>query len=214
MRYKFAYGLSREELQKEIQQGWRRQGAVLFTPSCASCKACQSLRVATATFEPNRSQRRVIKINQGTVLEVNKPKVSVDQVALFVQHHNHHAEQKGWKTCTPHEAVEKIKRLGSSDYIEEWSYYINGKLVSVSYVDVVPEGLSGVYFYHHPGYRQYSLGTWCVISMILRGKELGIPFAYLGFYVAGCRSMEYKGRFGPAQILTPDGHWQAFQRQE
>ena len=208
--YQIAHEVSKEKLQASIETGWRRQGAVLFRPVCPSCNACQSIRVPTATFELNRSQRRVMKANTDTRFAIQKPIMSVDRIALYVMHHNHHAEQKGWKTCTPQKAASRISMLWARNHLEEWSYYIEEKLVAISYVDAFAEGLSGVYFYHHPEYRQYSLGTLCVLTMILRARELGLPYAYLGFYVAGCRSMEYKGRFGPAQVLAPDGTWVDF----
>jgi arginyl-tRNA--protein-N-Asp/Glu arginylyltransferase len=210
MECKSARGITRLQLQECIQQGWRRQGALLFRTACDSCNACQSLRVILSAFEPNRSQRRVIKANQNTRLEIRKPSLSIDKVALNVLHHNHHAEQKDWPTTTPAHAISQIRMLGTEQHVEEWSYYIDNKLVAINFVDVLEEGLSGVYFFHHPEYRKYSLGTWCVLSMILRARELGMKYAYLGFYVEGCRSMEYKGRFGPAEILTPDRQWIKF----
>jgi len=33
---------------------------------------------------------------------------------------------------------------------------------------------------------------------------------YLGYYIEGCRSMEYKGKFGPNQVLGLDGQWNNF----
>jgi arginyl-tRNA--protein-N-Asp/Glu arginylyltransferase len=211
MEYTSARGISKIQLQECIQQGWRRQGAMLFRTACKSCNACQSLRVVLSTFAPNRSQRRVIKVNQNTRLEIRKPSLSVDKVHLSVLHHNHHSEQKDWPAATPASAISQVRMLGTEQHIEEWSYYIDETLVAVNFVDVLEEGLSGVYFFHHPDYRKYSLGTWCVLSMILRARELGMTYAYLGFYVAGCRSMEYKGRFGPAEILTPDRRWIPFE---
>ena len=207
--YLSALGINREQLTFMIDRGWRTQGAILFKPRCPSCNACQSLRVPTQTFSPNRSQRRVIKANKQTVLQIGEPNMTAEQIALNVQHHNHHAQQKGWRTTNGPDAARQIKTLGSGPFVEEWSYHIDGTLVAVSYVSVLDDGLSGIYFFHHPDYRQYSLGTWCVLSMILRAKELGLPYAHLGLYVPGCRSMEYKGKFAPAEILT-NGQWVDF----
>ncbi len=205
-----AFNISQESLQESIQQGWRRQGALLFRPVCSSCNACQSMRVVLSKFQPDRSQRRVMKANQNTRMEIRKPSLSVDRVALHVRHHNHHAAQKDWPRTTPAAAVQQIRMLGTEQHVEEWSYYVGETLVAINYIDVLHEGLSGVYYYHDPDYRQLSLGNWCVLSMILRARELGMPYAYLGFFVAGCRSMEYKGRFGPAEVLTPEGNWVDF----
>lgn len=211
MEYGFDPQMSRADLDVYIQSGWRRQGQALFRPACVSCNACISYRVPTATFQPNRSQRRVIKANRETTLEIGRPSISVESIALYVEHHNHHAAQKGWKTCTPEHAYEHITMLGSQNFVEEWCYRIEGQLVAISYIDVLDEGLSGVYFFHHPGYRNYSLGNWIVLSMILRARQLGMPYAYLGLYVPDCRSMAYKAKFLPAERLEADGQWRAYQ---
>jgi arginine-tRNA-protein transferase len=43
--------------------------------------------------------------------------------------------------------------------------------------------------------------------MIKECARRGLPYAYLGYFVKGCRSMEYKGHFKPSEILYPDGTW-------
>jgi arginine-tRNA-protein transferase len=37
-----------------------------------------------------------------------------------------------------------------------------------------------------------------------------LPHVYLGYHVAGCRSLEYKGRFRPNEVLGEDGEWHPF----
>ncbi len=90
---------------------------------------------------------------------------------------------------------------------EEWCYYIDDNLVAVSYIDPLPDGLSGVYFFLDPDYYKHSLGTWIALTMIDRAKAASMPYVYLGYYVEGCRSMEYKDRFAPNEILGSDLQW-------
>ncbi len=211
MEYEPARGMSRQDLQRRISQGWRRQGYMLFRPVCQTCQACQPIRVDVENFQPDRSQRRVIKANQDVELRIGPSKLSVDRMELYVLHHAHHAEQKGWKKCNLLTAANRIAFfMSAATDIEEWAYYLDGKLIAVSYIDVLDPGYSGVYFYHHPDFRQRSLGTWCILSLIEQAKKRNFPHVYLGYYIAGCRSMEYKGRFQPSEILSLDGSWAPF----
>ena len=84
---------------------------------------------------------------------------------------------------------------------------LNGELVGVGYVDVLPGGLSAIYFYSDPKQHRRSLGVYNVLSLVERARELGLPFLYLGYYVPGSRSMSYKGAYRPAEVYR-DGRWQ------
>jgi arginine-tRNA-protein transferase len=67
-----------------------------------------------------------------------------------------------------------------------------------------------MYFFHDPDERDRSLGTYNVMSILRAAAEWELPHVYLGYYVAGCRSLEYKARFRPNETLQPDGTWQPF----
>jgi arginine-tRNA-protein transferase len=68
-------------------------------------------------------------------------------------------------------------------------------------VDETPTSLSAVYFYFDPDYERLSPGRVNVLRQIEDAREKGLAFVYLGFRVAGCRSMEYKAQFRPHQLL-------------
>jgi arginine-tRNA-protein transferase len=50
------------------------------------------------------------------------------------------------------------------------------------------------------------------LSIIEEAARRKIPQVYLGYYVAGCHSMEYKARFVPNQLRGQDGRWHDFRR--
>ena len=93
---------------------------------------------------------------------------------------------------------------------EEWTYSIGNRLIAVAYVDALPEALSAIYCYYDPMERARSLGTFNILSLLASARERGVPHVYLGYYVAGCRSSEYKRKFRPNEVLRPDGTWEAF----
>jgi arginine-tRNA-protein transferase len=70
--------------------------------------------------------------------------------------------------------------------------------------------LSAIYFFYDPDERHRSLGTWNVLSLIEEAGRRRLPYVYLGYYVEGCGSMEYKGRFAPSELRGDDGVWRTF----
>jgi arginine-tRNA-protein transferase len=70
--------------------------------------------------------------------------------------------------------------------------------------------MSAIYFFYDPEARERSLGTWNVLRLLAVARERGLPFLYLGYYVAGCLSLAYKASFLPNQILHPGGQWRDF----
>ena len=94
--------------------------------------------------------------------------------------------------------------------IEEWTYYVGNRLIAVAYVDAWPQALSAIYCYYDPTEGARSLGTFNILSLLASARERGLPHVYLGTYVAGCRSLEYKRRFRPNEVLRPNGTWEAF----
>lgn len=210
LEYHFAPQLTPDEYMYLMEHGWRRFGMVLFRPRCASCVACQPIRVPVTTFKPSRTQRRVHKANVGTELRVARPIIDEQRIDLFHRHHAHHAATKGWPEVDS-DITNQILHITQGPFpIEEWSYHRDGKIVAISYIDNLRDAYSGIYFYHDPDYRHLSLGNWICLSMIARAAENKVPFVYYGYYVAGCRSMEYKGKFMPNQVLDTDGIWKDF----
>lgn len=208
LRYELVPHLRPADYTQRLQQGWRRFGYVMFRPECPSCRMCQSLRVPVATFRPNPNQRRVWKRNQREVtVQVGAPSLSQDRLDLWARFHRHGHETKGW----PSEAEgEPGMMLENPFRTEEWTYYVGNRLIAVAYVDALPEALSAIYCYYDPAEGSRSLGTFNILSLLASARERGLPHVYLGYYVAGCRSMEYKRKFRPNEVLRPNGTWEAF----
>ena len=210
LRYEIVPHLRPADFMERLRQGWRRFGHVMFRPDCPSCRMCQSLRVPVAAFRPNSSQRRVWKRNHGEVtVRVGAPCLSADRLDLWARFHRHGHETKGWP---PEAEGDPAMFLENPFRTEEWTYYLGSRLVAVAYVDALPEALSAIYCYHDPLEAARSLGTFNILSTLASARERGLPHVYLGYYVAGCRSMEYKRKFRPNEVLGPSGTWQAFDR--
>jgi leucyl-tRNA---protein transferase len=211
LEYRVIDGLTKADYLTLVQNGWRRFGHMLFKPRCPACTACQPIRILVDQFQPDRSQRRVAKANRDTVLIISEPVIDEQRMDLYYRHHKHHADQKGWPEPDMGHGYDHVLNIVDGPFpVEEWAYYVDGKLVAISYIDHLAEGYSGIYFVHDPEYRDRSLGNWICLSLIEQAKANRLPFVYLGYYIQGCRSMDYKGRFAPSQVLSSTGEWIAF----
>lgn len=208
IRYELKPDLHADEFMARLREGWRRFGPFLFRPECPSCRMCQSLRVPVGAFRPTESQRRAWKRNrQDVAVRIGQPSVSDEKQQLFAKFHRHGHETKGW----PLDAEQGIRVFTLNPFrTEEWSYFVGERLVGVGYVDALSQGLSAIYFYWDPAEARRSLGTFNILTMIEAARSRQLPHVYLGYHVRGCRSLEYKARFRPNEVLGDDGVWTSF----
>ncbi len=205
--YELIASATPDEYGGRLQQGWRRFGHALFRPVCASCSACRSLRIPVEAFRPDRSQRRAWQANEHDLqVTIDTPSMSDEKQALYDRFHQFQQHAKGWpETGSDYEEMFVRNPFPT----EEWCYRIGERLVGVGYVDRFTDGLSAIYFYYEPDERHRSLGTFNVLSTIAAARALRLPYVYLGYYVQGCRSLEYKKRFRPNEVLDR-GEWLPF----
>jgi len=207
LQYELVPKLTPSDYLQRLKEGWRRIGPVIFRPDCADCRQCQTLRIPAADFCPSASQQRVWKKNSSDVeLLLGSPVITPERVTLFTRFHQHGHETKGWPAPESEDSALALHVMNPFP-TEEWSYWINARLVGVRYVDTLSEGLSAIYFFHDPGCHRRSLGTFHILKMIEVAKQRNLAHVYLGYFVAGCRSLKYKARFRPHEVLGEDGLW-------
>jgi len=212
MHYDIVRGITTAEYEDRMNRGWRRFGHSLFRPECASCKECRSIRVPVETFHQSRSQKRVWAMNKDVTLSIGEPCVTEEKLELHRKYHAFQSDFKGWPDHHGSTAEDYTESFVLNPFpTEEWCYHVGDRLLGVGYVDCVPGGLSAIYFYYDPDERRRSLGTWNVLMVLAAAANRQLPHVYLGFYVRGCRSLEYKANFRPNQVLDRDtGEWSPF----
>ena len=85
-------------------------------------------------------------------------------------------------------------------------YRIDGKLVAIGVLDLLPQCVSAVYFIYHESVHQYGFGKLGALREIALAKEGGYRWWYAGFYIHSCVKMRYKGDYSPQYMLDPDSY--------
>ena len=206
LEYQIISAIEPEEYEALMQQKFRKFGPLLFRPNCPSCQACQPIRVLVNSFSPNRSMKRCISTNNDLKIMVSPAINSDERINLCNEYHKVHADKKNWNPTSITQAEYDAHFLESDILIEEIALYKQNKLIGLMLFEELTEGISLIYHFYDPILRQRSLGTFLILNALEIAAKRKKEFAYLGYFVSGCKSMEYKARFGPNQVLR-EGRW-------
>lgn len=199
-----------EQLNNSLsKQGFRRSQNVLYRPSCAECSACLSARIRVADFEPSRSQRRTLRRNTDLKRDASSPWATEDQYALFRAYLDSRHADGGMADMDIFEFAAMIEETPVRSRVVEYGDRVDGErhLRAVCLTDVLDDGLSMVYSFYDPDLAAASLGTYVILDHIEIAREAGLPYVYLGYWVAGSAKMGYKAKFSALEVYH-GGAWQ------
>ena len=203
-RYLWMERCAGDHYQNMIEHGWRRFGKLFFLPICAGCHACLSVRIPVNRFVLSRSQKRVLAQNRETRLVVRRPSLTESHMEIYQKFQEHRHHTRGWSledTVSGQNEYYQAFVSGYYEYGYEFAYYHQNRLVAVALTDILDSGLSAVYCYYDPDYRHLSLGTFSVLQQITFAREHNREYLYLGYWVEENRSLTYKSRFQPLEVL-------------
>ncbi|KAL1984976.1 hypothetical protein VTN96DRAFT_8532 [Rasamsonia emersonii] len=92
------------------------------------------------------------------------------------------------------------KRLGSWHQL----YRLDGRLIAVGVLDLLPNGVSSVYLYYDPEFGDFEFGKLSALREIAFAIENNYQYYYMGYYIHSCQKMRYKAEFRPQYILDPE----------
>lgn len=184
-----------------IQVGFRRSGEQLYRPHCKKCNACESLRIMTASFQPSKSQKRILKRN--TDIDI---KIVEDERDDYYQLYERYISQKHADGSMYPPSYEQYRNFIHCNW--QQPLYIEGRidsqLVGVAVTDKVAGGLSALYSFFEPELSNRSLGTYFILQQIAVCQDRDVPYLYLGYQIDQCSKMNYKNKFYPHQRYQND----------
>lgn len=83
-------------------------------------------------------------------------------------------------------------------------YWLDGKLVAIGVLDMLPHAVSSVYFLYHESFHLHNPGKLSALREIALAREGGYRWWYPGFYIHSCPKMKYKMDFKPQSVLDPE----------
>ena len=184
-----------------VRVGFRRSGAFTYRPYCDHCRACVPVRVPVADFALTRSQRRTMR-NHGKMATFRCDLTfDADHYALYLHYQRYRHPGGGMDQDSREQYQHFLLHSNVATDLVEFREP-DGRLRMVSLVDRLEDGLSSVYTFFDPEIAGASFGTYNVLWQIERCRQLGLPYLYLGYWIAESRKMAYKASFRPIEGLV------------
>ena len=190
--------------------GFRRSQGVAYRPSCAGCTACVSVRVVADEWQPNATQRKLLRRHGDIQVTACRPWATDEQYRLLRRYLSTRHPGGGMAAMDEDDYADMVEHSPVNSFVLEYREPAmsgrRGKLIGACLTDRQADGLSMIYsFFAADEERRPGLGNFIIMDHILRARDAGLPFVYLGYWVQGSSRMAYKTRYRPIEVLGPAG---------
>ncbi|RUT25604.1 arginyltransferase [Asaia sp. W19] len=199
-------GVDADQLHDRLSRaGFRRSHGIVYAPVCSNCQSCIPIRLPVFAFRPDRTMRRVRRDHADLVVTERPIIATEEQYELFraYQEHRHGDGDMALMGLDDYQSMIETSPVETSVFEFRTR---EGRLVCVSLVDMLSDGLSAVYTFYCLDDPHRSFGTASILWLIAEAASRGKPYLYLGYWVPGSAKMGYKSRFQAAEILRA-GQW-------
>lgn len=184
--------------------GFRRSGKHLYRPDCLNCHSCIPARIPVKDFTLRRKFKRVLKQNEEVAVSVDECRFRTEDYQLFERYINQRHQDGDMYPAS--ESSYQDFLTTERDFSFQIRYSMGDKLIGVAVTDRIKTGLSAIYTFFDPDLERRSLGVYSILQQIQLCKDLNLPYLYLGYWIPGCRKMNYKTSYQPVELLI-DGQW-------
>jgi arginine-tRNA-protein transferase len=177
------------------------------------------VRIVASAFTPSRSMRKVLARNQNLRATVTEAVPTQEQFKLFARYLEARHNDGEMVGMGPQDYASMVGDSPVDTRIVEFrdggdpAKSDSGKLVAACLTDWGQDGISAVYSFFEPNLTRNSLGSFIVLWLIDEARRRGLPYVYLGYWVAGSQKMDYKRRFQPIEAYGASG-WVQMPMQE
>ena len=196
-----------QQLDHLLADGWRHFGTQFFRYSLAvyevDIRRVIPLRIRLDEFSLTKSQRRVMRQNWDTSVEIGPIVITPESVALFEKH------KPRFKSGVPDSIYDFLSRAMPSEALE-LNVRLGQRIVATSYFDVGERTVSALYGMFDPEFSSRSLGIFTMLKEIEFARERGKELYYQGYSYEGESFYDYKKRFRATESYDWKGEWDAF----
>ncbi|MCS6933461.1 MAG: arginyltransferase [Acetobacteraceae bacterium] len=185
--------------------GFRRSHNIAYAPVCPGCNACVPIRILADRFAPDRTQRKIERLNADLSGQETPARATAEQFALFQRYQQARHGDGDMAAMGFYDYRAMVEDTPITTALIEFRD-ASARLVACCLTDWLSDGLSAVYSFYDPAQPRRSLGTAAILWLVRRAQRAGLPYVYLGYWVPESRKMAYKARFRPSEVLS-GGQW-------